>query len=70
MLLKCVQPVFTENDEAKQSGTKSWARLCQRLKKKVQCYNKKSDGKNLSIKSVKRIKWLCHAKGKAKIFFL
>lgn len=23
MLLKCVQPVFTENDEAKQSRTKS-----------------------------------------------
>lgn len=27
MLLKCVRPVFTENDEAKQSRTKSWACL-------------------------------------------
>lgn len=38
MLLKCVQPVFTENDEAKQSGEKSMV------------LHKNSYGKNLSIK--------------------
>lgn len=31
---------------------------------------KKSYGKNLSIKSVKRIKWLCNVKDKAENIFI
>lgn len=38
MLLKCVQHVFTENDEAKQSGTKPLAYIGQWLEKKVWFY--------------------------------
>ena len=41
MLLKCVQPVFTENGEAKQSRTKSWVCFGQWVeKKRIVCVRK------------------------------
>lgn len=68
MLLKCVQPVFTKNDEVKRSGTESWVCLGQWLEQKSVALHKKTGSRNLSIKSVKTIKWLCNVKGKAKTF--
>ena len=65
MLLKSVHPVFTEQNEAKQSGTKPW--VCRGRGWRKTCSTTfEKPCRNLSMKSVKRIKWLCHIKGKTK----